>query len=99
MEESEYLKVYELKIPELDGFVDADSGTHGAAGGVISLDEEPCSDDLPITVSATESGSGLADPLPPFRDGAQIQVRKAAALRPYAGVEDPDNNVGSVIGL
>lgn len=61
--------------------------------------EEPGADNLPITIRSHESFPNLTSPLPPGRDRPEVFVREASPLGPDAGVEDPDDDVGAVVGF
>lgn len=88
-------------LPELDGFIDAASNAWptSATGGLVPLHEEPRSDKLPVAVMGTEFLPGLTHPLPPRWNGSEVEVREAPPLRPDPRVEDPDDDVGAVVGV
>jgi len=78
---------------EFDGVV------KGSAACLVAFREESGTDQFPVTVTGRESHAAFANPFPAFRNGAQVGVAEAAALRPDSSVEHSDDNVGSVVSF
>ncbi|KAJ0826511.1 hypothetical protein HanRHA438_Chr17g0815131 [Helianthus annuus] len=63
----------------------------------MSFGEKPSSDDLPVTISRTETYSDLANASPPLRNRSEIQIGKAPPLRPYSGIKNADDDVRTIV--
>lgn len=73
--------------------------TNPGKRGLVSLGEESSTDDLAVTVVGPEFLTHFARSFPTLGNWAEILVGEGPALRPYPGVEESDDDVGSVIGL
>jgi len=78
---------------EFDGVV------NGGATCLVTFGEEARTNQLPVTVIGRKSYTCLATPFPACRNGAEVGITEARALRPDSGVEDSDDDVGSVVRL
>lgn len=83
--------------PVLDGVVDGGYWTASVGRRLVSLDEEPSSDQLPVAVTFREFHSGFANPSPASGNRTEMLIREAPAFWPDSGVEDSDDNVGAVV--
>ncbi|KAJ8452985.1 hypothetical protein Cgig2_014748 [Carnegiea gigantea] len=54
---------------------------------------------LELDIGWSEFFAHLANALPAFRNGTQVLVGEGAALRPDSGIEDSNDDVGTIVGL
>jgi len=81
---------------EFDGVVDRIERTRSRAC-FVTLGEESSTDELAVAVFGSESSAGLTRAFPATGNGAEVQIRKAAVLRPDAGVKDSDDDIGAIV--
>ncbi|KAH0462884.1 hypothetical protein IEQ34_008078 [Dendrobium chrysotoxum] len=84
---------------ELNSVVYPANTTSGESGGIMAAREESSANELAVTDRAGEILSSLAGAAPSGGDGANIAVREGSALGPNTGVEDADDDFGTVVGI
>lgn len=83
---------------KFDGVIDRIERT-GTRTSFMAFGEESRTDEFAVTVFGGKSDTGFACTFPAARNGTEVKVGEATTLRPYAGVEDSDDDVRTVVGL
>jgi len=65
----------------------------------VTLGEESSTDELAVAVFGRESDAGFARAFPATGNGAEVQIRKTAVLRPDAGIKDSNDDIGAIVGF
>ncbi|KAG2397986.1 uncharacterized protein HKW66_Vig0137780 [Vigna angularis] len=71
----------------------------GSRASFVTLGEESGTDELTVAVFGREPGAGFARAFPATGNWAEVQIRKAAVLRPDAGIKDSDDDIRAIVGF